>query len=154
MPHNIRHCCVLMPLDTVVNAFWLSVNLVFMHIAVKFTTRRRPFKRWPAGTTFATGHIFPPKTPWIYLITINVRWLATRALFTRRFGRPPCWKMHDYVFMHQASPPWLFLVPCPNYPEYSLKSVHSFSHETNRQADRQTDLRTGEQADRARQTNR
>ena len=25
-------------------------------------------------------------------------------MFTHRFGRPPCWKMHEHVLMYQASP--------------------------------------------------
>ena len=37
-----------------------------MHLAVKFTTRIRPFKRWPAGTPYTTGCIFPPQTIWVY----------------------------------------------------------------------------------------
>ena len=97
---------LLMPVDTVVNAFCLSGNVGFMHLAVKFTTRIRPFKCWPAGTPYTTAYIFPPKTPWIYLITISICRLSTRALFTHRFGRPPCWKMHEHVLMHQASTPW------------------------------------------------
>ena len=43
---------------------------------------------------------------YIYLISLNVRCLCTRALFTHRFWRPPCRKMHEHVLMHQASPPW------------------------------------------------